>query len=47
MNKQNKRKLYTFRHMWKDKPWNLQMTLETKRSAMQITQNETQTTIDY
>ena len=23
------------------------MTLETKRSAMQITQNETQTTIDY
>ena len=41
MNKQNKRKLYTF------KPWNLQMTLETKRSAMQITQNETQTTIDY
>ena len=29
------------------KPWNLQMTLETKRSAIQITQNETQTTIDY
>ena len=29
------------------KPWNLQMTLETKRSTMQITQNETQTTINY
>ena len=47
MNKQNKRKLYTFRHMWIRQALKPAMTLETKRSAMQITQNETQTTIYY
>ena len=48
MNKQNKRKLvYSQAHVNKTSPENLQMTLETKISTMQITQNETQTTINY
>ena len=38
---------YTVSTCESDKPWNLQMTLETKSSTMQITQNETQTTINY
>ena len=44
MNKQNKRKLYTFRHMWIRQA--LKPANDTRDQA-QITQNETQTTIDY
>ena len=43
MNKQNKIKLMYN----KTSPENLQMTLETKSSTVQITENETQTTINY
>ena len=49
MNKQNKRKLYTFRHMWIRQA--LKPANDTRDQALNyantVTQNETQTTIDY
>ena len=47
MNKQNKRKLYTFRHMWIRQA--LKPANDTRDQALNYANNinETQTTIDY